>query len=107
MRQARKIKATAAVTSLLLAGGTGAAVALRAESPATATEAAALPPKVIHKRKVRTIHVKPKTTVSASPTPVVSATPVAYSPPSHVTSRTSPGGAGSGGGEEHEDGHDD
>ena len=74
MRQARKLKAVAAVASLLLAGGTGAAIALRAESPSKATEAAVLPPKVIHKRKVRTIHVKPKATVSAPPTPLVSAT---------------------------------
>jgi hypothetical protein len=105
MRQMSRLK-TATLMTALFVGGAAAGVASRPDSSATTNSqpsAATLPPKVIHKRKVRTVHVKPKSspaTVAPAPAAYVPASvPVASYSPSHVTSRTSGGGGGGGGGE--------
>jgi len=100
MIEASRFKLAALMTTLFV-GGAAAGVALRdGSSPsATSPSAAALPPKVIHRRTVRTVHAHPNghaTGASAVSTPV--ATPVASAGPSPVTSSTSGGGGGVGAG---------
>jgi hypothetical protein len=117
MRQMSRFKTATLMTALFVGGAAAGGVASQSGGGAgtkTQPTAATLPPKVIHKRKVRTVHVKPKASAAASTAPVSAAyvpasAPASYSP-THVTSSTSggAGGAGGGGGEheggEHEKG---
>jgi hypothetical protein len=105
MRQMSRFKTATLMTALFI-GGAAAGLAARPDGSATTNSqpsAATLPPKVIHKRKVRTVHVQPKSSPATSaPAPaayVPASAPVASYSPSHVTSRTSGGGGGGGGGE--------
>ncbi|GAG34088.1 unnamed protein product, partial [marine sediment metagenome] len=71
MRQISRFKTAALMTALFVGGAAAGGLASHPGGGSSTTgnpNAAALPPKVIHKRKVRTVHVKPKaSTASTAP----------------------------------------
>jgi len=98
MNESIKVKVAALAAALFLGGIAFAGVSSRTEGEKTAAEASNLKPRVIHKRKVKTVRVPAASVVSAAP-PASSVVPVSApaSTPAPVSSQTSPGGSGRGG----------
>ncbi|MGZ5323971.1 MAG: hypothetical protein ACXWZ3_08030 [Solirubrobacterales bacterium] len=101
MKQTSRTKVASLITALFLGGLAAAGLATRPDGGAT-DQVASAKPKVIHKRKVKTVRA-PSAPVAAAP--ATASAPIPVSSPAPVSSSVSPAGStGNGDEDEHEGG---